>query len=676
MSEIEQRDLRQDSTVEVRDKSSLAGWLALIILAILYAVLVISHWSEAYIDFGDGNYLYISSRLADGLVLYRDIMAPQPPCHLYVGSLLIRLGRALGSPLYTVRAFSLLLHLATMFFIFLIAQRIFRSVLEGVVAALLYLIIPIGFWWAQGYQSEGLLIFFLLSSFYFYVDFKPRRMVAASVLGTLAAFTNMTAVPYLFYNYLFLIFRKRRLFLYYFIPMLALGGAGILFMEHATGGQYLANVFFNQVGTFPNPQITHESVINYALGKIVNEGKDVMTWEGGYVLFGLAGLVLYLLKGDTGDRRREYVGWYAFFAVCSIVFVSKGGTMEYIFTIGEPFVILFFAYLIGRVWRGPLKRGAVFSQFEWADTSRLAAFVVLVLLILTNFFVGGFFIRKTLHQDSYELNERGIKEVREIIETHTKPGDAILSPPFYAFITGRRVVEEYSENYIWTIKYVNEVFINKEPGEGVKKALAIADALHKNRIPLVLLDLAQTGKLAPIKNAIKKYYKPLFVRGKSNIIQTLNTRIAFYVPKKKRDTARLLSLLPANNAVKGWLRNSEPHIYTADNLWEFIDGAAKHYTECGVTHCAVGNYSYSTDKEKTIEVALYMLASEEEAKNLYQSERPSEYALLSYGAEGFGDTLTTNFYKGRLYIKIRAGDISEVQKEALADFAKLISANL
>ena len=281
-----------------------AAWIVLAVLAVLFAILVVSHWNEAYIDFGDGNYLYISSRIADGLVLYRDIMAPQPPCHLYIGALLIRIGRVLGSPLFTVRAFSLLLHLATMAVIFLIGRKMFRRNLEALFAAFFYLIIPVGFWWSQGYQSEGLLIFFLLASFYFYIDLKPGSTILAAAIGALAAFTNMTAVPYLFFSNLFLLVRKRRLFLRYFLTMLLIGLVGVGLMEIVTGGHYLENVFFNQVGTFPNPKISGESVFSYALGKIVNEGKDIMTWEGGYVLFGLAGLFLFLVLGEAGDARR------------------------------------------------------------------------------------------------------------------------------------------------------------------------------------------------------------------------------------------------------------------------------------------------------------------------------------------------------------------------------------
>ena len=508
-----------------------AAWIVLAVLAVLFAILVVSHWNEAYIDFGDGNYLYISSRIADGLVLYRDIMAPQPPCHLYIGALLIRIGRVLGSPLFTVRAFSLLLHLATMAVIFLIGRKMFRRNLEALFAAFFYLIIPVGFWWSQGYQSEGLLIFFLLASFYFYIDLKPGSTILAAAIGALAAFTNMTAVPYLFFSNLFLLVRKRRLFLRYFLTMLLIGLVGVGLMEIVTGGHYLENVFFNQVGTFPNPKISGESVFSYALGKIVNEGKDIMTWEGGYVLFGLAGLFLFLVLGEAGDARREYIGWYAFFSLCSIIYVSKGGTMEYIFTIGEPFVVLFFGYAAGLFWRGPLEFGGFFKRMRLSDTTRIAATLVLLFLLCANFYIGFFYIRMTLFEVNYELSGKKVERVKEIIDTHTNPGDPILAPPYYAFITGRRVVEEYSENYIWTIKYVNETLVEREPGEGVKKALAIARELRDKKVPLVLLDMNQTGKLLPIKKEIGENYKPLPVEGDSHILHTLNTPIGFYIPE-------------------------------------------------------------------------------------------------------------------------------------------------
>ena len=500
------------------------------VIAVIYVLIVTSHWDLSYIDFGDGNYLYISSRLADGLVLYQDIMAPQPPLHLYSGCLMIKLGSLFGNPLFTVRAFSLLIHLATMIFIYLIAGKLFGKRFEACAAALLYLMIPVGFWWSQGFQSEGLLILFLVSSFYFYISFTKKNMIWASLLGTAAAFTNMTAAPYLFFNNLYLLVRKKKQFPVYFLIMLGTGIAGVLFMEVMTDGNYLENVFFNQMGTFPNPELSGESVFQYAFGKIVNEGKDILTWEGGYVLFGLAGLVLFILRGKAEKAVREYAGWYSFFSLCSIIYVSKGGTMEYIFTIGEPFAVVFFAYSIGRFWRGPLQSGAVFKKGGLQDTTPFAAGVVILFLIAATFYVGLFYIRNTLAGSNYELGDEKIKQVREIIQSRSDKGDEILSPPYYAFISDRKIVEEYSENYIWTIKYANEVYVNREPGMGVEKALKIAAAIREKKLPIILLDMAQTGKIPPIRQAVENHYRPLKVWDGSHILQTLNPSIGFYVP--------------------------------------------------------------------------------------------------------------------------------------------------
>ena len=68
-------------------------WSILFAISVVYAVLTASQMSRAYVDFGDGNYLYISNRIAYGLIPYRDIMAPQPPMHLLLGAFMLGIGQ-------------------------------------------------------------------------------------------------------------------------------------------------------------------------------------------------------------------------------------------------------------------------------------------------------------------------------------------------------------------------------------------------------------------------------------------------------------------------------------------------------------------------------------------------------------------------------------------------------
>src|SRR5438309_1362575 len=49
----------------------------------------------SYVDNGDGYYLYAAHRLAQGAVLYRDVMGTQPPLVYALGAAVFKLGGAL-----------------------------------------------------------------------------------------------------------------------------------------------------------------------------------------------------------------------------------------------------------------------------------------------------------------------------------------------------------------------------------------------------------------------------------------------------------------------------------------------------------------------------------------------------------------------------------------------------
>lgn len=509
-----------------------ASWkyLALsVICACIYTFVVSLNWNEGYIDFGDGNYLYISSRLVDGLVLYRDIMAPQPPLHLYLGYLIQKFARSVGfEPLYTVRFFSLALHLATFVVVYCLALRIFNCIKTATLAAIIYLFIPIGFWWSLGYQSEPTEIFSLLLALYFFLHHQPPGLIFSAFFGVLAVFTNMTAAPYVFFTAFYAVVRRRSLWPYYIVTLICLLIFG-MFIAEALTGAYFQNVIFNQVGTFPKKELSQESLLNYALRKITNEGKDVLVWEGGVILLAILGLLHFIRH--SSHPLKEYIAWYSFFSLCSIVFVSKGGTMDYIFTLGEPYVALFAGYFIVLIWNQitPLNFSLSSVIRLDKDSIPLLRFCLLFGLIIVTFGIGVRFIVATLKEQTYELPEREVKKVKYYIQKYTQPGDAILSPPFYAFITKRKVVEEYSEIFIWTIKYWNERLVFKTPAEGVRKVENISRAIYNREIPLIILDLAQTARIPEIRQAIDQGYQPLL----DEPFQTLNTRLQFYIPKRE-----------------------------------------------------------------------------------------------------------------------------------------------
>ena len=118
------------------------------------------------------------------------------------------------------------------------------------------------------------------------------------------------------------------------------------------------------------------------------------------------------------------------------------------------------------------------------------------------------------------------RQVADEISRNTGVDDIILAPPHYAFLAQRRIAEDYSELFLWYLKYLNERQ-DRQHGRGVQVVERIAELLRERRIAFVLLDLNQTGKIPEIRAAIEENYMPL----RSTELQTLNTRLQFYKPK-------------------------------------------------------------------------------------------------------------------------------------------------
>jgi hypothetical protein len=572
------------------------AWAVLGLAAAVYAILSAGQISRAYVDFGDGNYLYIASRIADGLVPYRDIMAPQPPAHLLVGAALLTLGGKMGIELLLVRWFSILLRVATAVLTASVARRASGSRWAGTLAGATYLFLPNGFIWTLGYQSEPLEILFILAAVRFILALRPAALAAASVFAALGVFTNMTAAPYAVLMIMWLVWRLGWRSLYFIAPLGALIGLGVAGMELWTGA-YLQNVFFNQVGTYPQ-----EGLAAYVGRKLWREGSDIAAMEGFAVVLALLGVGLCLWR----ERKNalEFLALFGLASLGSIVFVSKGGTVDYIFTLGEPYVAIFLACLAvwtvriaagekpaigdmdnrwllplaGAVWASAVGvglwrwsgggMGALFlladivsagilawflgawawrSAFPGADGSSrrgppaevlagLAAASTIALVACCSLLV---LRTQVVGGQTYQLPPERVEQIARVVRDYSAPRQAILSPPYFAYDTRRLVAGEYCEIFIWNIGYFVEQDWGRRgrpalPTDGpfTRKALELARALERQEIPLVILDEEQTGRIPEIRSALQARYRPLV----AEIYPTRDTPLGFYVPRKEGES--------------------------------------------------------------------------------------------------------------------------------------------
>lgn len=500
------------------------GLLAL--FALIHALLAGSMISGAYIDVGDGNYLYTSSRMADGLVIYRDFLSPQPPMHLLAGSLLQRLGRLYGAPLETVRAFSILLQIVIMAWVYLIARRLSQSPWGGAAAAGLYLLLPIGFWWSLGYQSEPLELCFLLGAWFLFLALERGPMALAGALMALAVLTNMTAAPYALAAGFYLAVRHpRRLLAWYALPLVLVWAAVALYFELRTGAFFL-NTITNQVGSYPEgaafwPYVAH---------KLVSQGSKILSLDGGFILLGLLGALAYN-RSDTRPER-EFTVWFGLALFLSFVYVTKGGTADYIFCLGEPAVAVFAGCFLAQFFY-PSTFRRLLAQSPWRDTGIVAQVALMALMALVVCFPALYFHGQTLRGQQFELSEEQTKKLGYYIQRHSHPGDTILAHPFLAWRYDRLQAEEYSELFLWTLKYQLERSKGRI-GEGVHKVSLIARALEERALPVVVANVnpANLQLLRPpeIREAIDRHYRPLLED--DDVIRGMNFQFQVFVPRE------------------------------------------------------------------------------------------------------------------------------------------------
>ena len=122
--------------------------------------------------------------------------------------------------------------------------------------------------------------------------------------------------------------------------------------------------------------------------------------------------------------------------------------------------------------------------------------------------------------------------------------------------------------------------------------------------------------------------------------------------------------------LSGWKITQDDPVYTANNLWDVIDGAADLYLEFAFVDLHIARY-ISTDTIE-VKVELYRHASSEDAFGMYSQERDTGYNFIPMGVQGYLQQGVLNFITGPYYIKMstfQAGN--KAQEEMLAIGKKL-----
>ena len=115
-------------------------------------------------------------------------------------------------------------------------------------------------------------------------------------------------------------------------------------------------------------------------------------------------------------------------------------------------------------------------------------------------------------------------------------------------------------------------------------------------------------------------------------------------------------------------------VYTPDNLWDYINGAADSYNALGFRDLHIADYNRG--RNHSIKLEIYHHASENLAFGIYAMERAPSYDFYKLGIQGYRETGLLHFLKGEYYVKVTTHSESKKLLAAVEDLAWKVEAML
>ena len=107
-------------------------------------------------------------------------------------------------------------------------------------------------------------------------------------------------------------------------------------------------------------------------------------------------------------------------------------------------------------------------------------------------------------------------------------------------------------------------------------------------------------------------------------------------------------LLPPERG--GWRREGDVTRYTADNLYDYIDGSAPFVISFGFRSLATADYRRADEPVTTVD--LYDMGSSDDAFALFRNKANLEAEPVEVGSEGAGSEARIEFWQGPYYVAV------------------------
>jgi hypothetical protein len=137
--------------------------------------------------------------------------------------------------------------------------------------------------------------------------------------------------------------------------------------------------------------------------------------------------------------------------------------------------------------------------------------------------------------------------------------------------------------------------------------------------------------------------------------------------------SQLLALLPRPGTPDGWSRAKAPQAFGADDLWEFIDGAAETYLAFGFQEALSSGFS-SGGVDVVLDI--YRMADSLHAYGIFMQEIPPSPGIIDLGRGAYAGSNVVVFWKGSCYVKVTAPAADRPGQARLVALARAVADRL
>jgi hypothetical protein len=112
------------------------------------------------------------------------------------------------------------------------------------------------------------------------------------------------------------------------------------------------------------------------------------------------------------------------------------------------------------------------------------------------------------------------------------------------------------------------------------------------------------------------------------------------------------TFFPESREISGWSKMGNTRVFTAADLWQYIDGDAEKYIQAGVQKTLTADYRYGDSTDAVVDV--HVMADASGSKQIMDSEPPNGSQPVTLGDAGrlYGTSLV--FRKGPYLVRLVA----------------------